>query len=282
MLNSEQTGFVAQINLASKALPTVITDVLDPSKIEAGELMISRVAFSPRVLLQGLCAMMHTQADLQGITLHLDVPDDLPAALEGDAARLNQILTILLSNAIKFTARGGVTLCVPLLESTPAEVKLSFTVRDTGIGIDPAAQTRLFTPFIRGDESITRRYGCTGLGLSIIMRHAVGARVRAGVIDAAPRPANGSAAWPEIDGIDMDAARRRLCDEPRCSARCCSGCGRKFRDPQMGGYPGKIAGERLWNGGDHVRLRNHHGNAGKVSDSAIVYPDFKYAELVRT
>ena len=168
VLNSEQTGFVAQISVASKALLAVITDVLDISKIEAGELMISRVAFSPRALLNGLHAIMRAQADLKGITLGLDMLDDLPAALEGDAGRLNQILTNLLSNAIKFTERGSVTLSVRLLNRTSTASTLSFTVRDTGIGIDPAAQARLFTPFIQADESITRRYGGTGLGLSII------------------------------------------------------------------------------------------------------------------
>jgi PAS domain S-box-containing protein len=167
-LSSEQTGLLAQINLASKLLLAVITDVLDISKIEAGELMISRVAFSPRELLNGLHAIMRAQAELKGITLGLEMPDDLPAALEGDAARLNQILTNLLSNAIKFTERGGVTLCVGVLGCTSAGTTLSFTVRDTGIGIDPAAQARLFSPFIQADESITRRYGGTGLGLSII------------------------------------------------------------------------------------------------------------------
>jgi PAS domain S-box-containing protein len=167
-LNEEQTGFVAQINAASKSLLAVITDVLDISKIEAGELIIARVAFGPRVLLDGLYTIMRAQAELKGISLGLDVPDDLPAALEGDASRLHQILSNLLSNAIKFTERGSVTLLVRALAATATASTLSFTVRDTGIGIDPAAQARLFAPFIQADESITRRYGGTGLGLSII------------------------------------------------------------------------------------------------------------------
>ena len=90
----------------------VITDVLDLSKIEAGELMISRVAFSLGVLLDELLAVMRVASEFKKITLRLDVPDDLPSALQGDAVRLNQILTNLLSNAIKFTERGGVVLCV--------------------------------------------------------------------------------------------------------------------------------------------------------------------------
>jgi PAS domain S-box-containing protein len=179
-LNAEQTGLLTQINAASKLLLAVITDVLDLSKIEAGELMISRVAFSPRELLQGLHAIMRSQAELKGITLQLELPDNLPAVLEGDAGRLNQILTNLLSNAIKFTERGGVTLCVGLLGGSSTGSTLSFTVRDTGIGIDPAAQARLFMPFIQADESITRRYGGTGLGLSIINRLA---KLMGGAID---------------------------------------------------------------------------------------------------
>jgi light-regulated signal transduction histidine kinase (bacteriophytochrome)/CheY-like chemotaxis protein/HPt (histidine-containing phosphotransfer) domain-containing protein len=171
-LNPEQTGLLAHIKAASNSLVAVITDVLDLSKIEAGELMISRVAFSLGVLLDELLAVMRVASEFKKITLRLDVPDDLPPALEGDAARLNQILMNLLSNAIKFTERGGVTLCVRLLESTSTGSRLSFTVRDTGIGIDPTAQARLFTPFIQADESITRRYGGTGLGLSIVYRLA--------------------------------------------------------------------------------------------------------------
>jgi PAS domain S-box-containing protein len=167
-LNAEQLQCVAQINVASKSLLAVITDVLDLSKIEAGELLISRLVFSPRQLLGGLHAIMRVQTELKGISLEFEVDGDLPAALEGDAARLNQMLTNLLSNAIKFTERGGVTLSVRLLGSTPTGSTLSFAVRDTGIGIEPAAQARLFTPFIQADESITRRYGGTGLGLSII------------------------------------------------------------------------------------------------------------------
>jgi PAS domain S-box-containing protein len=167
-LNGDQAGIVAQIKVASTALLSVITDVLDISKIEAGELMISNVAFSPRELLKSLHGIMRTQAELKGLTLELKMPDDLPAALQGDAARLNQILSNLLANAIKFTERGSVTLCVSLQGGSCAGSTLSFAVRDTGIGIDPAAQSRLFTPFIQADESITRRYGGTGLGLSII------------------------------------------------------------------------------------------------------------------
>jgi PAS domain S-box-containing protein len=167
-LNPEQGALLAQISGASKSLLSVITDVLDLSKIEAGELVISRVAFDPPRLLADLYDTMRVHADAKGIVLQMDLGADLPLALEGDATRLTQILTNLLSNAIKFTERGAVTLIVRSITGTAAAVTLCFTVRDTGIGIAAEAQARLFTPFIQADESITRRYGGTGLGLSII------------------------------------------------------------------------------------------------------------------
>jgi PAS domain S-box-containing protein len=167
-LTEEQSRFLRQINVASQLLLAVINDVLDLSKIEAGELLIARDPFSPRHLLNGLGSIMTPQAEAKGITLRIVVDGDLPPALAGDAARLNQILSNLLSNAIKFTERGGVTLTVQRLASTAGAVKLRFAVRDTGIGIDEEARIRLFLPFVQADESITRRFGGTGLGLSIV------------------------------------------------------------------------------------------------------------------
>ena len=163
---------LAKVKLASKSLLVVLNNVLDLSKIEAGELIVERAAFSLRSLLKELTDVMAVQADAKGIAFEIDVPDDLPAALEGDATRLNQILTNLLSNAIKFTERGGVKLRVRRLAATPKRVTLCFAVRDTGIGIAPEVQARLFAPFAQADASITRRFGGTGLGLSIVKRLA--------------------------------------------------------------------------------------------------------------
>ena len=148
----------------------VLNNVLDLSKIEAGELIVERAAFSLRSLLKELTDVMAVQADAKGIAFEIDAPDDLPGALEGDATRLNQILTNLLSNAIKFTERGGVKLRVRRLAATPKRVTLCFVVQDTGIGIAPEVQARLFAPFAQADASITRRFGGTGLGLSIVKR----------------------------------------------------------------------------------------------------------------
>jgi len=178
-LNDQQSAFLGNINLASKSLLAVISDVLDLSKIEAGELLVEQAAFSPRALLGGLADIMAPQASAKGISFKFDVPEDLPATLEGDANRLGQILTNLLSNAIRFTDRGGVELGVRRIAAAATGVTLCFVVRDTGIGITPEAQMRLFSPFAQADASITRRYGGTGLGLSIVksLAHLLGGDV---------------------------------------------------------------------------------------------------------
>jgi PAS domain S-box-containing protein len=167
-LNADQASFLAKINLASKSLLSVINDVLDLSKIEAGELVIERAPFNPRDLLMELAEVMAVHADAKGIAFEVSIPEDMPGMLEGDATRLNQILTNLLSNSVKFTDQGHVKLSVQQVATSATSVSLRFIVTDTGIGIAPDVQVRLFTPFMQADASITRRYGGTGLGLSIV------------------------------------------------------------------------------------------------------------------
>jgi PAS domain S-box-containing protein len=167
-LDAEQTTLLSKINVASKSLMAVINDVLDLSKIEAGELTVECADFNPRELLEEIAGQMRVPADSKGIALTIDMPDDLPVILRGDAARLNQILTNLLYNAIKFTERGSVALRVVRVAGTSTNVTLRFDVIDTGIGIEPEVADRLFSPFTQADASISRRYGGTGLGLSIV------------------------------------------------------------------------------------------------------------------
>jgi CheY-like chemotaxis protein/two-component sensor histidine kinase len=131
-------------------------------------LVVESAAFSPRDLLTAVADVMKIHADTKGIDFKLKIPADLPAALIGDAARLRQILTNLVSNAIKFTDRGSVELSVRRMTAKPMRAALYFIVSDTGIGIAPEARARLFSPFAQADASITRRYGGTGLGLSIV------------------------------------------------------------------------------------------------------------------
>ncbi len=171
-LDVEQAACVAKIELAGKNLLAVVNDVLDMSKAEAGALVIEHASFRPRRLLQDLAAVMTEQANAKGIALELDIPRDLPEVLAGDARRLSQILLNLVSNGIKFTDHGHVCLRVRQLALAAEVVTLSFVVQDTGIGIAPEVQSRLFVPFVQADASINRRFGGTGLGLSIVRRLA--------------------------------------------------------------------------------------------------------------
>jgi CheY-like chemotaxis protein/nitrogen-specific signal transduction histidine kinase len=169
-LDEQQRVVLHKVNRASKSLLLVLNNVLDVSKIEAGELIVERAAFSLTGLLKEIAELMAVQAVAKGISFEVEVPADLPGVLEGDATLLNQILTNLLSNAKKFTERGGVKLTVRCLGSAANRVSLCFIVKDTGIGIAPETQAKLFAPFAQADASITRRFGGTGLGLSIVKR----------------------------------------------------------------------------------------------------------------
>ncbi len=169
-LDPSQRGLMDKVKLANKSLLTVLNDVLDLSKIEAGELIIERAAFSLGQLLKDLAEVMAVQAQVKSIGFEIDTPSDLPVALDGDAVRLHQILTNLLSNAIKFTEQGGIKLRVQVVAASAERITLCFAVQDTGIGIAPEVQAGLFVPFAQADASITRRFGGTGLGLSIVKR----------------------------------------------------------------------------------------------------------------
>ena len=194
-LDGQQADFLQKMTRASKGLLGVINDVLDLSKIEAGELSISMDVFEPAALLDYLCDVLQAQATLKKISLSLEMPADLPAYVKGDALRLNQILTNLLGNAIKFTEQGGVRLLVQVVDADADRVQLRFEVHDSGIGISPDSAKLLFQPFAQADNSITRRFGGTGLGLSIVKQLAEMMGGRVGVDSAV---GTGSCFWVEL------------------------------------------------------------------------------------
>jgi PAS domain S-box-containing protein len=167
-LNEQQSKLLEKINVASKTLLALINDVLDLSKIEAGELIVEHAAFNPRELLEELADVMAVNARAKGLTFSIEIADDIPTSLEGDAKHLNQILTNLLSNAVRFTDHGGVTVRATRVDHESPGVTLNFSVLDTGIGIAAESQSKLWAPFAQADASITRRFGGTGLGLSIV------------------------------------------------------------------------------------------------------------------
>jgi PAS domain S-box-containing protein len=220
-LDAEQTTLLSKINVASKSLMSVINDVLDLSKIEAGELTVECADFNPRELLEEIAGQMRVPADSKGIALTIDMPDDLPVILRGDAARLNQILTNLLYNAIKFTERGSVALRVMRVAGTSTNVTLRFDVIDTGIGIEPEVADRLFSPFTQADASISRRYGGTGLGLSIVKHLAT---LLGGDVELSSTPGIGSEFSVTLAFAIAIATKDALGHEEAKSATSLAGC----------------------------------------------------------
>ena len=166
-LSAEQREYLGLVQSSAHALLTVINDVLDFSKVEAGKLDLTHAEFSPRDWIAEMARMQTPHAVQKGLRLAWHVAAAVPAALVGDAGRLRQVLLNLVSNAIKFTARGAVEVDLDLAEARGADVVLHCAVRDTGIGIAAEQQAAIFRPFEQADGSTTRRFGGTGLGLAI-------------------------------------------------------------------------------------------------------------------
>ena len=156
---------------SGEGLMTILNDILDYSKIEAGTATLTEVTFSPGNLMRDIAVLMAPSAQEKGLAMHLDLPADLPAAVTGDMGKLRQILFNLVSNAVKFTEHGEVRLTVSA-SGTEASPELTFTVKDTGKGIAEDAQGRVFGVFEQEDAQTARQYGGTGLGLAICKRFA--------------------------------------------------------------------------------------------------------------
>jgi PAS domain S-box-containing protein len=166
-LNAQQQDYLGKIRQSAQHLLGLLNDILDLSKIEAGKLDVEAIPFALASVLQDVTAMVADKAQAKGLKLTFDVAPDIPAGLRGDPLRLKQILVNYLGNAIKFTERGEIGVSIYLRERTEHDVLLYLEVRDTGIGLAPELQSRLFQSFVQADSSTTRRYGGTGLGLTI-------------------------------------------------------------------------------------------------------------------
>ena len=170
-LDARQRGYVSKVHKAGESLLGIINDILDFSKIEAGKMALEQVEFELEDAFENLANQVALKAQEKGIEFMFDLPADVPRALVGDPLRITQVLSNLCSNAIKFTDNGGeVFVNVETVQGDRDSVELRFSVRDTGIGIEPARQTVLFEAFTQADTSTTRRYGGTGLGLTIANR----------------------------------------------------------------------------------------------------------------
>lgn len=169
-LNTLQSDYLKKINQSSQLLLSVINDILDYSKIEAGKLELSPQAFLLKDIFEHIASLFQQSAHRKGLGFLIDLDPQIPESLFGDDLRLMQILTNLTSNAIKFTPKGEVRLTAKLMKYQGQNLKIQFRVCDTGVGLSENQISKLFKPFSQADNSTTRQYGGTGLGLIISQR----------------------------------------------------------------------------------------------------------------
>jgi signal transduction histidine kinase len=173
-LTPEQRDYAATVQESALALLSIINDVLDFSRIEAGKMVLDPIIFAPQEVLEQALRTVAVRAHQKGIELLCRVAPEVPETLVGDPVRLRQILLNLLGNALKFTDHGDVLVAVEVESYTDHESVLHFEISDTGIGVAPEHQLAIFDAFTQADGSTTRKYGGTGLGLSICSRRAGG------------------------------------------------------------------------------------------------------------
>ncbi|MGE6331679.1 ATP-binding protein [Stenotrophomonas sp. NPDC077659] len=194
-LGDDQRQMLATASASSQQLLRIVDDILDYSRLEAQALELEITSFNLRELLDGVVQLLQRAAEAKGLHLALQLDPAVRLPVRGDPVRLRQVLTNLLANAIKFTARGQVQLRLQRLGESPAQHQLRFEVIDTGIGIDAPLQSRLFQSFSQADASTTRLYGGTGLGLAICKRII---DLMKGQIGVQSRPGQGATFWFEI------------------------------------------------------------------------------------
>lgn len=166
-LNKNQKDFVNNVKVAGENLLLIINDILDLSKIESGKLVIDSQPFNIKNTLKHVYDLLNIKAKEKNLDFNLFLDADMPDTILGDKGRMNQIIMNLAGNAIKFTKEGEVNILVKNLGETEKDIKLKFTIKDTGIGISPDKLDNIFERFSQGEESTTRNFGGTGLGLNI-------------------------------------------------------------------------------------------------------------------
>lgn len=195
-LNESQASYVNVAYSSAESLLSLLNDILDSSKIEAGKLELENIEFDLGQTINQLVLLMQSKADERQVSLSVDLDDPLPQTLIGDQVRTRQILMNLLSNAIKFTRDGYVKIRLDVLEKNEAQCRIRIEVEDSGIGITEEAQRKLFNAFTQADGSTTREYGGSGLGLSIVRQLVTLMHGRIGVSSEAGK---GSTFWVELN-----------------------------------------------------------------------------------
>lgn len=205
-LDGRQRHFTDTIQNSADTLLNILNDILDFSKIEAGRLELERVDIDLPELLEGTAELLAENAHAKGLSLTTLVSPELPALLRGDPGRLQQVLTNLLSNAIKFTEQGGIHLTARCLKEKDNEVSVLLEVIDTGIGLSEEETGRIFDNFTQADASTTRKYGGTGLGLTITKQLV---ELMGGTISVRSAPGRGS-----VFGITLRLQKQPHSDRP--------------------------------------------------------------------
>jgi PAS domain S-box-containing protein len=223
-LTSRQRKMTETIRDSSNSLLSIIDDILDVSKLESGKIELDEIDFDLVDLIEKTIELFAPRAEQKGLSLSADLRSVSRSALNGDAPRLRQIVLNLVSNAIKFTSMGSVTIRVATTDAGAGRTRVRCEVLDTGTGMNDAAKQRLFKPFHQGDSSISRQFGGTGLGLSICKRLV---ELMEGRIEVSDRPGGGSVFWFEIvarNAIEGFARPRKdQVDENNASPRARSG-----------------------------------------------------------
>jgi len=195
-LSYDQKDYVQSIRSSSSTLLSLINDILDVSKIEAGKMVLESIEFDIRSIYMDIANIVADNVSQKKLELVSFIEPKIPRVIKGDPARLKQIILNLLNNAIKFTPSGSIAVKVTLVKMTEKAITINFEVKDTGIGIEPRLLNRLFNPFTQADSSTTRRYGGSGLGLSICKQLA---ESMGGEVGVSSTPGKGSIFWFRVD-----------------------------------------------------------------------------------
>ncbi len=166
-LTAKQYDYIKKIEISAKSLLGIINDILDFSKIEAGRMELEKIDFRLDDVVNNIVNMITVEGEKKGLEILSDIAGDVPHALIGDPLRLGQVLTNLANNAVKFTEQGSILIKAQLVEKDADECVIQFSIKDTGIGMTKSQMEKLFTAFTQADTSVTRRFGGTGLGLTI-------------------------------------------------------------------------------------------------------------------
>ena len=207
-LTAKQYDYVKKVDISAKSLLGIINDILDFSKIEAGKMDMESVDFQLEDTLDNISTLVGIKTQEKGLELLFKTEPSVPPTLVGDPLRLGQILINLSNNAVKFTDSGEIVVSTELVKKDDAQVTLKFSVRDTGIGMTAAQAAKLFQPFAQADSSTTRKYGGTGLGLTISKRLA---EMMGGEIWVESHPGQGSTfSFTANFGLGKEKAEKRF------------------------------------------------------------------------